>query len=730
MGNTCANMREIFDDKIAIEDEIAGRKRLSMNKKLSNFVKRTHALLCVALPECNRITSARDEASMHQQIVGVLDDLALHHHEELSDDERIQLLLKCVPDSEANFKLAVERYAEGAKFARVSRQDVDLIDIIELWYQADEDNSGELSPDEVRRLLFKMNISITPQGLEDLINHIDKNGDGQTQFSEFYKMYSILTTVAPVNALFDASCTRLSQARVTSAGEQLPIPVLSLYDIARFLRASQHMRFEDDEMARVVKHAFGEMRSIEGTYGVARRQFQNAILDAKRNSWLDPRHGVVTHDMSQPLHHYFVDSTHNTYLTGNQLTSASSASMYTDSLLDGCRCVEIDCWDGSDGKPIVTHGGTATTRISFREVIVAINAAAFRTSPYPVILSLELHTSPAQSDVLADTMREIFGNKLLTSKDAESVKANDPLFSPQGLQGKILCKGKHQPPTGIPRDAPDRDFSDDLNALFFLHGKKFASVGSTLKFPHYAIMSIDERRVEAWERETETYANINKVCFTRTYPKGSRVDSSNYNPVAAWNIGAQVVALNYQTKDFGMRLNRAKFMANGRSGYLLKPKCLRMKNVAPNTYGDRKKLTVTIICGVKLPRPRNSHKGEVIDPYVQVFISGVEGDDTSVKPKETSVVFNNGFNPTWNETFTFELNSVEMALLTLRVMEKDTISRDDFIAENNVSVSQLRLGYRAVPLYDEGMEPVPAPSCLFCHFELTDSYRDIVEADL
>lgn len=36
----------------------------------------------------------------------------------------------------------------------------------------------------------------------------------------------------------------------------------------------------------------------------------------------------------------------------------------------------------------------------------------------------------------------------------------------------------------------------------------------------------------------------------RVYPAGTRVDSSNYNPVLAWNHGAQMVALNMQASPF------------------------------------------------------------------------------------------------------------------------------------------------------------------------------------
>ena len=64
----------------------------------------------------------------------------------------------------------------------------------------------------------------------------------------------------------------------------------------------------------------------------------------------------------------------------------------------------------------------------------------------------------------------------------------------------------------------------------------------------YEISSFAEDKAQSLIRDYgKEFVAYNQRQLSRIYPRGTRFDSSNYNPYLFWPVGCQMVALNYQT---------------------------------------------------------------------------------------------------------------------------------------------------------------------------------------
>ena len=91
--------------------------------------------------------------------------------------------------------------------------------------------------------------------------------------------------------------------------------------------------------------------------------------------------------------------------------------------------------------------------MSLRKACEAIAKYAFVVSPYPVILSAEVHCSIPQQDMIASIMQEVFGDSLVSAPVQGRPKV-DVLPSPEDLKGRILLKVRLEPCSAIYQPNP------------------------------------------------------------------------------------------------------------------------------------------------------------------------------------------------------------------------------------------------------------------------------------
>ncbi|KAK4752367.1 hypothetical protein SAY87_021165 [Trapa incisa] len=430
----------------------------------------------------------------------------------------------------------------------------------------------------------------------------------------------------------------------------------------------------------------------------------------------------VHHEMNAPLAHYYLYTGHNSYLTGNQLTSDCSSKPIKKALLKGVRVIELDLWPNATGDKVeVRHGGALTAPVDLQNCLNITRDHAFSASDYPVVITFEDHlTSPLQAKMVSKT----FGEKLYLP-ESESL----PEFpSPESLVGKIMISTKppkeylekqdstsenaRQEEADEGEEEPEEDGANapEYKKMIAIHaGKPKGGVENWLRIDVSKVrrLSLSEQELEAIARshgcEIVRFTQRNML---RIYPKGTRFDSSNYNPLLGWMHGAQMVAFNMQGYDKHLWIMQGMFRANGGCGYVKKPDLLLNEKEIFNPaelLPVKLTLKVTLYLGEGWHLDFRKTHFDLYSPpdfFTMVGIAGVPADTQMKKTK----AIEDEWVPIWNQEFRFPLRVPELAILRILVLEYDTSGNHDFGGQTCLPVSELREGIRAVPLYSRRSE--------------------------
>ncbi|XP_044940135.1 1-phosphatidylinositol 4,5-bisphosphate phosphodiesterase gamma-1 isoform X2 [Mustela putorius furo] len=361
---------------------------------------------------------------------------------------------------------------------------------IERWlrkqfYSVDRNREDRISAKDLKNMLSQVNYRVpNMRFLRERLTDLEQRSSDITygQFAQLYRslMYSAQKTMDL--PFLEASALR--------AGERPELCRVSLPEFQQFLLEYQGELWAVDRLQVqefMLSFLRDPLREIEEPYFFL-DEFVTFLFSKENSVWNSQLDAVCPDTMNNPLSHYWISSSHNTYLTGDQFSSESSLEAYARCLRMGCRCIELDCWDGPDGMPVIYHGHTLTTKIKFSDVLHTIKEHAFVASEYPVILSIEDHCSIAQQRNMAQYFKKVLGDTLLT-KPVDI--AADGLPSPNQLKRKILIKHKKLAEGSAYEEVPtsvmysENDISNSIkNGILYLEDPV-----NHEWYPHYFVLT-------------------------------------------------------------------------------------------------------------------------------------------------------------------------------------------------------------------------------------------------
>mmetsp|Transcript_14614 Transcript_14614/g.34675 ORF Transcript_14614/g.34675 Transcript_14614/m.34675 type:complete len:667 (+) Transcript_14614:77-2077(+) len=426
--------------------------------------------------------------------------------------------------------------------------------------------------------------------------------------------------------------------------------------------------------------------------------------------------------LDRPLSEYWVNSSHNSYLQGNQLTSTASADAIASLLRNGCRVVELDVYDGSKygmQGPCVLHGGTATTAVLVETCLKAIREYAFETSSCPVIITLENYLSPDGQRECADLLLRVLGEALYVPAEPETWPSPSMLLNCFLLRDKSYTADEAPSPKQADVWRPVR--VPELHRLISIGNVKFRGFKASEEWSGCTSSSFSEIKLSHLLAKygLEAMRGYTAKHIARIYPAGYRVDSSNYDPQDSWEAGCQMVALNGQKSIFfhphATWLNAGRFRGNGGCGFVPKPCYLLGRGDKPSPQ----RLAVTVLGGDGWEAFRDFDIIGPPDSYVCVEIAGAAAD----RKVETTAVYTarartgSKAQPIWKQRFEFDVTETPLAILMLIAWDQD-VDFDDLLGQYAFPLSELKPGWRRVPLLSSSGEAQDGNPALICFFEL------------